>query len=189
MTPLRAAKRIYQLRDETIRDNRKAIPMNSDDGCEINIRLATVADSRLVSDFVSTLTRKYIADSLEEGGLATLLSSMGEEETRERLLGEYRFFIAKQNEKVVGITAIKLPTHLYYLFVDSGKQRQGIGKRLFGHVVNWILARGGETITVNASINAIGAYRNFGFLPQGEIQNVDGVRFQPMTWQQKRPLN
>ena len=77
---------------------------------------------------------------------------------------------------------IKPPTHLYHLFVRTDQQRTGIGTKLLKIVDAWCVDSFGTPIaTVNSSLNAVEAYRRFGFNTDGPIIEIDGVRHQPMV--------
>jgi GNAT superfamily N-acetyltransferase len=106
---------------------------------------------------------------------------MSTENQAERIRDGFQFFIAKEDEMIVGLIAIRLPCHLYYLFVRPDRQRQGIGRQLW----NWARERIKETsqrdeFTVNSSLNAIAAYERLGFFSSGPIDESNGVRYQPM---------
>ncbi|HET9367833.1 MAG TPA: GNAT family N-acetyltransferase, partial [Candidatus Udaeobacter sp.] len=63
------------------------------------------------------------------------------------------------------------------------RQRSGIGRRLMNEALWFISDRCGRaTVTVNSSLNAVDAYRRFGFRNAGdEVVDGAGVRFQPMS--------
>ncbi len=80
------------------------------------------------------------------------------------------------------VAAIKPPTHLYHLFVRTDQQRTGIGTKLLKIVDAWCVdSFGTPIVTVNSSLNAVEAYRRFGFNTDGPIIEIDGVRHQPMV--------
>ena len=64
--------------------------------------------------------------------------------------------------------------HIALFFVDTGHQRQGVGRRLFRAVRT-------EGMTVNSSPYAVPVYTHLGFVPTGPEQEVNGLRFTPMT--------
>jgi GNAT superfamily N-acetyltransferase len=69
-----------------------------------------------------------------------------------------------------------------YLFVAKSHHRNGLARRL------WSAARAeaiqgrnaAERFTVNASAYAVPAYERLGFRCVGQVQEANGVRFQPM---------
>jgi len=88
------------------------------------IRSATVEDAPAISALVTASAREHIASSLSDGGLSHLLSEMTTENQAKRIRSGYQFFVALESDTLVGTAAIRLPSHLYYLFVDTQHQRR-----------------------------------------------------------------
>ncbi len=147
------------------------------------IRSATVEDAPAISALVTASVREHIASSLSDGGLSHLLSEMTTENQAKRIRNGYQFFVALESDTLVGTAAIRLPSHLYYLFVDTQRQRRGIGRQLWNHARDWIASSNNHgSITVNSSLNAITAYERLGFAIAGPPEENHGVRYQPMRW-------
>ena len=147
------------------------------------IRSATVEDAPAISARVTEGVCEHIAPSLSEGGLRRLLSEMTSEQEANRIRNGYQYFVALESDKLVGTTAIRPPSHLYYLFVDTKHQRRGIGRQLWNHARDWIASSINDgPITVNSSLNAIGVYECLGFVIAGPPVEDHGVRYQPMQW-------
>jgi len=147
----------------------------------MQIRVATVEDAQCVSDFVTHIAQQQISPTLSEGGLKHLIAEMSATNQVQRLQEGYRFFIAYDRDEILGVACVRLPCHLYYLFVRPDQQRKGIGRTL------WYCARDSiceinpnPVITVNSSLNAVAAYQRLGFSIDGPPQESHGVRFQPM---------
>ncbi|KEF41668.1 MAG: hypothetical protein ER33_10370 [Cyanobium sp. CACIAM 14] len=95
----------------------------------------------------------------------------------------FRYGVAEADGELVGFVSIRDGSHLFHLFVASPHQGRGIGRALWHHALQELsAARGGGTITVNASLNAVGFYRALGFRQEGEPARVNGVAFVPMLW-------
>jgi len=147
------------------------------------IRSATVEDAPAISALVTASVREHIASSLSDAGLSHLLSEMTTENQAKRIRNGYQFFVALESDTLVGTAAIRLPSHLYYLFVDTQHQRRGIGRQLWNHARDWIASSTNHgPITVNSSLNAITAYERLGFAIAGPPEENHGVRYQPMWW-------
>ena len=149
----------------------------------MKIRFAEKSEAEAISRFVSELTVTHIGPTLQAEGLENLLSSMDVESTITRMTNGFPHWIALEGGAIVGIAVVKPPSHIYYLFVRSDRQRSGIGRRLMNEALSFISNRCGRAIvTVNSSLNAVDAYRRFGFRNAGD-EGVDGseVRFQPMS--------
>ena len=147
------------------------------------IRSATVDDAVAISALVTASARAHIASSLSDGGLSHLLSEMTTENQANRIRNGYQYFVALESDTLVGVAAIRPPSHLYYLFVDTQYQRRGVGRQLWNHARDWIASSTNrEQITVNSSLNAITVYERLGFVVAGPPEENHGVRYQPMRW-------
>lgn len=147
----------------------------------MQIRSATIDDARAISDLVTAVARTHVAPTLSEDGLSHLLTGMTPENQAERLRDGYQFFVAEDTGSIIGVVAIRPPTHLYYLFVHPDRQRNGIGRQLWKLALDWAIETSSlDTFTLNSSLNAIGAYERLGFSIAGPMQERHGVRYQPM---------
>jgi GNAT superfamily N-acetyltransferase len=152
------------------------------DELSYQIRDANPSDAGAVSALVSSLARQHIADSLGDGGLEFLLSSMDVISTLQRLADGWPHLIAVNGEELLAALVVKPPTHLYHLFVRSDLRRTGIGSKLFSVADARVFrSTGGPLATVNSSLNAVAAYQRFGFVVDGAVVDRNGVRFQPMV--------
>ena len=149
----------------------------------MTIRFAEKSEAKSISRFVSELAVKHIESSLEVGGLENLLRTMDVHSTSRRMTDGFPHWVALEGREIVGIAVVKPPSHIYHLFVRSDRQRSGIGRRLMNEALWFISERCGKaTVTVNSSVNAVDAYRRFGFRDAGdEVVDGSGVRFQPMS--------
>jgi ribosomal protein S18 acetylase RimI-like enzyme len=149
----------------------------------MKIRLAEKREAEAISRFVSELAVTHIGSTLQVGGLENLLKSMDVDSTITRMTDGFPHWVAIEDGAIVGIAVVKPPSHIYYLFVRSDRQRSGIGRRLMNEALWFISDRCGRaTVTVNSSLNGVGAYRRFGFRDAGdEVVDGAGVRFQPMS--------
>ena len=108
-------------------------------------------------------------------GIAAFRASL-EDAERIRKLPVYGAF---DGDKLVGTLCMRAPQHIGGFFVDGAYHRRGIGKKLFA-AMGRDYAR--QVFTVNASPYAVAVYRHLGFVPTGEEQTVDGLRFTPMRF-------
>ncbi len=147
----------------------------------MDIRMATINDAVAISEHVSVLSTKYIAPSLGDGGLEKLMSSLDVASTRQRILDGWPHLCAVDGDDLVGVLVVRPPNHLYHLFVHSDLQRTGIGKKLFVTADDRLYADSHcRLATVNSSLNAVCVYERLGFVANGPVADVGGVRFQPM---------
>lgn len=73
-------------------------------------------------------------------------------------------------------------THIALLFVNGGFQKIGVGKRLVEEMTARCPA---EKITVNAAPSAAKFYSRLGFVAVDTEQERDGIRYIPMTCQNR----
>ena len=150
---------------------------------KVQTRIGGNDDAEAISDFVSKLAKYHVAVTLDQNGVDSLQISMNVKATRDRICGDYHYILAEEEDRLVGVATISKPSHLYYLFVETDHQREGVGRHLFRQAQEYVYrTTGSRSMTVNSSLNSIEAYRRFGFTKVGNIKTKDGVRFQPMMW-------
>ena len=110
----------------------------------MKIRFAEKSEAEAISRFVSELTVTHIGPTLQAEGLENLLSSMDVESTITRMTNGFPHWIALEGGAIVGIAVVKPPSHIYYLFVRSDRQRSGIGRRLMNEALSFISNRCGD---------------------------------------------
>ncbi|MBX3724777.1 MAG: GNAT family N-acetyltransferase [Xanthomonadales bacterium] len=147
------------------------------------IRTATPADAGPIAALIASFQPMLTVDPSGAGAEA-FLASVSESAERDYLSSpRYLFLVAERNADLAGFIALRDRTHLFHLFVARPHQRSGLARAL------WHAARaramekhvGAEVIfTVNASANAVAVYRAFGFRPDGDLVESDGIRFLPM---------
>ena len=148
----------------------------------LEIRIATHADALAISNLVCKLSAAYIGPHLYDGGLEKLLASMDLDSTTERIESGWPHFCACENGELIGIVVVKPQDHLYHLFVDGSRQMTGLGQQLFQFADQQTVKESGMKLrTVNSSINAVGFYRKLGFSCDGDVVEVEGVRYRPMV--------
>ena len=88
------------------------------------------------------------------------------------LLGEGGFWVAEQEERLLGVggwspDSLKADlAWIRYLFVHPDAVRRGIGRRLVERAERGACAADRPRLRVWASLNAVGFYRAIGFLPE-----------------------
>ena len=146
----------------------------------IVVRDARLEDADAISALVIALARRWIAPDCTEEGIARLVGSMSPEHIARRLHEGHRHVVAEREGRIVGVAALRLPSHLYYLFVAEDAQRRGIARHLWNDVRT--SATPAVPITVNASLHAFDAYCRLGFQQAGPVRLEKGLRFVPMAW-------
>jgi GNAT superfamily N-acetyltransferase len=147
----------------------------------IGIRAGMLADALPISEFVCALSREFITPEFPAAAQASFLRDHSEAKVKERLAGDFRFYVAEEVGEIAGVAAIRSNAHLYYLFVGKRHQRAGLARRLLTQVVEGSVARGNPgKFTVNASNHAVPAYEKLGFRRIEPTRNTDGILYNPM---------
>lgn len=147
------------------------------------IRTATINDAAQISQLIVQSISTHIAPTLSENGTRHLLSHMDLTSIASFLGGDFRYYVAEEDETILAVSAVKGQAHLYHLFVRYNRLGQGIGRLLWNHTQQEILKDPAvQQITVNASMNSIAFYQRLGFSNNGELIQQHEVRFQPMVW-------
>ena len=100
----------------------------------------------------------------------------------EQLKNNFKIFVAKAEDKIIGMVCIRDCSHIAMLFVDKKYHKKGIGTELMNIAKNYCKEKNGDNykITVNSALFAIDFYHKIGFKDTGKEQTVDGIRFLPM---------
>ena len=110
------------------------------------------------------------------------LVSISVQAEREYLAPErYGYLLAYSDSQLAGFIAIRDGSHLFHLFVERSRQRQGIARRLWERALKELCVPTSDGgFTVNSSLSAVPVYQAFGFVPSESIQRVHGISFLPM---------
>lgn len=99
------------------------------------------------------------------------------------LMGNYRLFVAVEEEKIVGLISLREGNHISLLFVDEKYHRRGIGRALLNYAARYLYEEKGKIFcTVNAAPYAVEFYKKIGFHAVKPEESKDGIRFTPMIW-------
>lgn len=141
-----------------------------------------VDDIEAVCALILKSFSQFVAPTLNDEGIETFRAGISKNEILKRANAGSIFLVCKTNAAIVGVVELRNKNHLNLLFVDPGAQRKGIGKLLFHFLSKKIFEK---EITVNSSLNAIEAYRQFGFIENGLESEVRGIRYMPMIYRRK----
>ncbi|ENE1253021.1 GNAT family N-acetyltransferase [Stenotrophomonas maltophilia] len=141
------------------------------------IRPARVDDLPAVSAVCLAAFNAAVAPTLGADGIATFASVAAADAFGVRLQGDNQILVAEQEDRVVGVIELKEGRHLAMLFVDPACQGQGIGHALFEAVLPQVRE---PVLTVRASLNAVPTYLRYGFVPDGDVGEFNGLVYQQM---------
>lgn len=101
--------------------------------------------------------------------------------------GKFPLFVALENDRIVGIIALRNDNHISLLFVEAESHRKGIGEKLIAYAKEYVITElCMQSLSVFAAPYAVNFYKKCGFAPIDEEKTRDGIRFTPMEWKQKR---
>ena len=92
---------------------------------------------------------------------------------------------AFDGEKMVALMGMRSSkTHINLVFTKKEYHRKGIARAIFRYLLNDILAENPalDALTLNSSPYGLPFYLKIGFVPQGEEQTINGIRFTPMKY-------
>ena len=152
---------------------------------ELRIRVAGREDAAAISTLISDLAARFMATDCDAPTRRQLLATMTPEAIRRYLERGYHYHVGEIDGRLVGVVGTRHHTHIHHLFVAESEHGKGYASRLWEHVRASGAAAGthGE-FTVNASPYALAIYRRWGFLPDGERREQDGLVDIPMRWTQ-----
>lgn len=139
-------------------------------------------EERAVIEVVYSTFDTFVAPAYSAEGVKAFRGFANEDALKERCRSGGFVFTARNEDALVGIIEVRQCRHVSLFFVDSAFQGRGIGRELLLLSLEECRKRNQKVreITVNASPNAVEAYRKMGFLPQKEEQQLSGIRFVPM---------
>jgi len=86
------------------------------------------------------------------------------------------------SNKLVGVLAMRGPTHISLLFVDPVYHRRGVARALFEQAKKETSGEVHRGITVNSSPYGVSFYRRLGFVKLEAEKEVNGMRITPMQF-------
>ena len=120
---------------------------------------------------------RFEAPEYSEEGIAEFRGFLDNEEE----IGKLDFYGAfDKASDIVGVLAMRKPSHISLFFVKAEYHRQGIGRQLFEKMLSDYQLQGIGMFTVNSSPYAVEVYRRLGFEPTDEECITNGIRYTPM---------
>lgn len=131
-----------------------------------------------VKKLIKKVFMTFEAPDYSDEGITHFMLYLTETLEKEVTTGQVRIWCGKEDHKIVGVLAVRLPAHIALLFVDETYHRQGIAKKLYQAM---LLALTPNHLTVNSSPYAIPIYKKLGFRCVRQEEIVSGIRFQSMV--------
>ena len=146
----------------------------------IKLRKAIPEDAKAISELMVPLVKEFISYEYTDQGTAVMLKSMTPEIIRSNIEQSYKYFVAEERNRIIGVLGFKQGYHLFHCFVNKKYHRKRLGKRLWQH---WLAGSKPERVTVNSSKYAIKFYQALGFKSNHEIFEKNGVICYPMVYE------
>lgn len=147
-------------------------------------RLAAADEMPEVSTLAIRSFQQCVAPLYVALGITNFLAYASSEALQSRCCQDQFVLVAENDEhELVGMAEVRANRHISMLFVDPDHQRQGVGRALLGKAIALVRSENPalQALTVNASPNAVGAYRRFGFRATAAMQKTDGIIYRPMA--------
>lgn len=126
---------------------------------------------------------EFIVHASPREAASTFLRENDEAGLRGSLAAGHVYHVAADEAGPAGFIAIRGNNHVFHLFVDKRRHRQGLARRLWERARAAAVARGGDgAFTVDASDHAVPVYAAFGFAPTAPTQCSKGLYFTPMRF-------
>ncbi len=148
----------------------------------IRIRLLSLDDVSEIAELLAQLGRKSITYEFSSSAEEKFLRSNDAASIRNFISNGFVYWVAEQNNSIVGFIGVRDHSHVYHLFVAEHLQRQGLGHRLWLIAKDACFAAGNPgRFTVNSSNGAVPFYKALGFRRTQPMQDSEGVLFNPMS--------
>ena len=141
------------------------------------IRKMQEKDLEAVSAICMDSFLRSVAGTLSDEGITTFSNIAVRDAFLDRMKGDNLMLVAEDNENIEGVIELKEGRHVAMLFIRPEHQKSGIGRELLLSALKYAKV---ETVTVNASLPSVTAYKKYGFECSGEIDESAGLVYQPM---------
>ncbi|TQV72183.1 GNAT family N-acetyltransferase [Aliikangiella marina] len=142
------------------------------------IRQATTDDAGAIAEFIHPIVKQFISHEFAQPSEQLMLGSLTASAIAGNIDSNYRYRISiNQNNDIVGVLGVRLPSHLFHLFVEPSLHGRGIGRALWQDYLQQTTER---QFTLNSSKIAVGFYEKLGFEKQGSAIEKNGILSYPM---------
>ena len=91
--------------------------------------------------------------------------------------------VAAEDDRIIGMIDVRDASHVCLFFVETARQRAGIGRALLAEALRAARGRGRSepVFTANSAPSAVRAYERLGFAAAASEEEIHGIRFVAMT--------
>lgn len=126
---------------------------------------------------------KYVAPEFDKNGVDEFHSFIDPTNIRSQVDNNQMLIWGCFDEnQIIGVMALKTPSHISLTFVDDSYHHQGIARSLFSQVTDYCKNNCCEKITVNSSSYAVPVYSRLNFKATGDQQKENGISYIPMEF-------
>ncbi|MCF8031849.1 MAG: GNAT family N-acetyltransferase [Desulfarculaceae bacterium] len=147
---------------------------------EMEVRPLRDGQEAAACALVSRVFGQFVAPLFPPEGVEEFLGYVTVETLAARRKDGNLQLAAWRGPELTGYLEMREGPHLALLFVDSARQRRGIGRQLLARGLELWPEPGFSQVTVNSSPNSVEAYQRLGFQASGEVQSKNGISFVPM---------
>lgn len=126
------------------------------------------------------VSEEFVLSTFSEEGRKTFSENLAKDVAAAFSNPEVNVYGVQSDGILFGYIAVSRKFHISQLYVIASEQRQGLGSMLINFIEQQAKKLGETRITVKASLNAVPFYKKCGFETTSDVQEVLGVRFQPM---------
>ena len=137
------------------------------------------SETAAVSSLACEVFDQFVAPHYQTEGVTEFHRYASVEALSQRHESGHITLVAEHSGELVGMLHLRKPCHVSMLFVQSSRQRGGIGRGLLA-AAGALAGEADCEFTVSSSPNAVSAYERLGFRITGLEQCVHGIRFVPM---------
>lgn len=144
------------------------------------IKEVDISDLKNALSLVWNTFLEFEAPEYSDEGIEEFKNYIEYEDMKKRIINsELLLWGCYDKDNIIGVIAVRIPSHISLLFVNKEYHRQGIAKALFNKSLEYYYKNNINIseMTVNSSPYAQEVYRKLGFVDTNSEQIVNGIRF------------
>ncbi len=149
---------------------------------EVSIRRIRQDEWDTAMELAFRVFLKFEAKEYGKEGTEAFAKFVTDENLKKAFIGgQYHLFAAYDDDRIIGVVALRSGNHLSLLFVDASYHNRGIGSELLKYAEDYLKDNTSFTkLTVNAAPYATGFYHARGFRDTDARTTKDGIVYTPM---------
>jgi GNAT superfamily N-acetyltransferase len=147
----------------------------------MEFRAGSPADAEAIAGLIASF-QSELTDDPSGAGAEQYFASVSVQAEREYLASErYQYLLAYSDSQLTGFIAIRDGSHLFHLFVERSRQRQGIARRLWERALLELCTPGsdGGFLRSTQALLPCGCIKPSALFQQGQYRVCMASRFYP----------